>query len=31
MESLLVTFIGGAIGGLIYGLAIVLENRRKNK
>ena len=31
MEALLVTFVGGLIGGLIYTLAIELENRRKNK
>ena len=31
MESLLATFIGGAIAGLIYQLSITLENKRKNK
>lgn len=31
MESLLVTLIGGALGGLIYALAVALEERRKNK
>ena len=31
MEALLVTFIGGFFGGLIYKLGIELENRRKNK
>lgn len=31
LEAFLAIFIGGAIGGLIYALAIELENRRKNK
>ena len=31
MESLLVTLIGGALVGLIYALAVALEERRKNK
>lgn len=31
MEKLLATFIAGAIAGLIYQLAISLENKRKNK
>jgi hypothetical protein len=31
MESLLATFIGGAIAGLIYQLSISLEEKRKNK
>jgi hypothetical protein len=31
MEALLVTFVGGLLGGLVYALAIELENRRKNK
>jgi hypothetical protein len=31
MESLLATFIGGAIAGLIYHLGITLEEKRKNK
>ena len=31
MESLLVTLIGGALGGLIYALAVALEERRKDK
>ena len=30
MESLLVTLIGGALGGLIYALAVALDERRKN-
>lgn len=30
MEKLLTTFIAGAIAGLIYHLAITLENKRKN-
>jgi hypothetical protein len=29
MESLLATFIGGAIAGLIYQLSISLEEKRK--
>lgn len=29
MEKLLATFIAGAIAGLIYHLAITLENKRK--
>lgn len=31
MEALLVTFVGGLLGGLVYALGIELENRRKNK
>ncbi len=31
LEGLLVIFIGGALGGLVYALAVELENRRKNK
>jgi hypothetical protein len=31
LEVFLTIFIGGAIGGLIYALAVELENRRKNK
>ena len=31
MEALLMALIGGLAGGLIYALAIELENRRKNK
>ncbi len=31
MEALLVTFIGGLLGGLVYALGVELENRRKNK
>lgn len=30
MESLLVTLIGGALGGIIYALAVALDERRKN-
>jgi len=31
MEALLVTFVGGLLGGLVYALIIALENHRKNK
>ncbi len=31
MEALLVTFVGGLLGGLVYSLGIELENRRKNR
>jgi len=31
MEGLLVVFLAGAIGGLVYALAELLENKRKNK
>lgn len=31
MGKLLVTFVGGLIGGLIYALALALEDHRKNK
>lgn len=31
MEALLVTFIGGLLGGLVYAIVIALENKRKNK
>lgn len=31
MEALLVTFVGGLLGGLVYALVIALENKRKNK
>lgn len=31
MESLLVTFIGGALGGLVYSIACALDERRNNK
>lgn len=31
MEALLVTFVGGLLGGLVYAIGVELENRRKNK
>lgn len=31
MESLLVTFIGGALGGLLYSIVCAIEERRDNK
>lgn len=31
MERYLVTLIGGLLGGLVYALAIALENKRNNK
>ena len=31
MGAILTTFIGGAIGGLIYALVIVIDENRKNK
>jgi len=31
MEALLVTFVGGLLGGLVYAIEVELENRRKNK
>ena len=31
MEALLVTFVGGLLGGLVYALGVELENRRNNK
>ncbi len=31
MGELLVTFLGGAIGGLIYAIGCSLEEKRKNK
>ena len=31
MEALLVTFIGGLLGGLVYAIGIELENRRNNR
>ena len=31
MEALLVTFVGGLLGGLVYALGIELENRRNNR
>ena len=31
MEALLVTIVGGLLGGLVYAFGVELENRRKNK
>lgn len=31
MDALLVTFVGGLLGGLVYVIGVELENRRKNK
>ena len=31
MEALLVTLVGGLLGGLVYALGVELENRRNNK
>ena len=31
MESLLVTFVGGLLGGLAYAIIVNIENKRNNK